>query len=33
MQTVPDRLEAVVGVEATFLANLEANATQIFLKF
>jgi hypothetical protein len=28
-----DRLEAVVGNEAGFLGNIEANKTQFFLKF
>jgi hypothetical protein len=28
-----DRLEAVVGDEATFLGKIEANTTRIFIKF
>jgi hypothetical protein len=31
-ETVPDRLEAVVGDEATFLDNIDANVMRIFVK-
>jgi hypothetical protein len=33
MQTVPDRLEVVVGVWAMFLASFDANERRIFEKF
>jgi hypothetical protein len=32
-QTVADRLEAVVRIDAMFLDKIDANATRIFVKF